>query len=157
MDIWTEPLQRRHLPTVERWLTRTDGALTPMDLPQDPAALEAWFNRCAEEPGRLDCLLLVYETPVGVATLRRTDAVDTAALSILLGERSYNPLRTATYVTLRMLDRAFLELGVRRVTMELLAPWPAYRAALDQMGFSPDGDARLAVEKDVFLQNKYRF
>ena len=55
-----------------------------------------------------------------------------------------------------MLDRAFLELGVRRVTMEMLAPWPAYRAALDQMGFQPDGGV-LAVEKDTFIQNKYHF
>ena len=156
VDIWTEPLQRRHLPTVERWLTRTDGALTPNDLPQDEALLEAWFGRCAAESGRLDCLLLVYETPVGVASLRSADAPDTAALSILLGERSYNPLRTAAYVTLRMLDRAFLELCARRVTMEMLAPWPAYRAALDQMGFQPDGGV-LAVEKDTFIQNKYHF
>ena len=156
MDIWTEPLQRRHLPTVERWLTRTDGALTPNDLPQDEALLEAWFGRCAAESGRLDCLLLVYETPVGVASLRSADAPDTAALSILLGERSYNPLRTAAYVTLRMLDRAFLELCARRVTMEMLAPWPAYRAALDQMGFQPDG-CFLVVDKDIFIQNKYHF
>ena len=156
MDIWTEPLQRRHLPTVERWLTRTDGALTPNDLPRSPAALEAWFDRCAAEPGRLDCLLLVYETPVGIASLRRTDAPDTAALSVLLGERSYNPLRTATYFTLRMLDRAFSELGARRVTMEMLAPWPAYRSALDQMGFQPDG-CFLVVDKDIFIQNKYHF
>ena len=71
MDIWTEQLERRHLPILERWLWRTAGAITPNDLPSDVIELRTWFERSVAEPGRLDCLALVYETPVGVAGLRR--------------------------------------------------------------------------------------
>ena len=35
MDIWTEQLERRHLPILERWLGKTAGAITPNDLPSD--------------------------------------------------------------------------------------------------------------------------
>lgn len=107
MDIWTEQLERRHLPILERWLGRTAGAITPNDLPSDVKELRPWFERCAAEPGRLDCLALVYETPVGVAGLRRKNGrTDTLEVYLMLGEVSYNLRRTAAYVALRMIDHA---------------------------------------------------
>ena len=71
MDIWTERLQPRHLPLMELWVGRTDGAVTPNDLPQDAGALTVWLDTCAKEPGRQDYLITVYDTPVGVAGFRR--------------------------------------------------------------------------------------
>ena len=162
MDIWTETLERAHLPLLARWLDRTDGALTPNDLPGDAAALPAWFERCAAEPGRLDCLALVYETPVGLAGLRQCGAPEgAAALSLFLGERNYNPLRTATYLTLRMLDRAFLDLGLSQVCTEVQPRFGWYLEALARMGFQrgaeDGGRIPLRVEKERYLSRKYLF
>ena len=62
-----------------------------MDLSEEAHELESWFDMCAAEPGRLDCLALVYETPVGVAGLRRRHGQkDTLELYLLLGEVGYN-------------------------------------------------------------------
>ena len=161
MNIWTERLERGHLPLIGRWLGRADAALTPNDLPGDAAALPAWFERCAAEPGRLDCLALVYETPVGLAGLRQSGAPEgAAALSLFLGERNYNPLRTATYLTLRMLDRAFLDLGLSQVCTEVHARFGWYLEALARMGFQrapSGGPVCLRVEKASYLGRKYLF
>ena len=162
MDIWTEHLQQRHLPLLENWTGRKDGVMTPNDLPEDADLLGQWFSRCAEEPGRGDYLALVYETPVGVAGLRRCgDPGDMAELYLLLGEVNYNPVRTVTYVTLRMLDRAFLELGFEAVTVRVFASRGEFLDALERMGFSAVEEAggviSLTVEKSAFLDRKYLF
>ena len=162
MDIRTERLVRGDLPALERWAGHTDGALTPNDLPVEAGGLAAWFEACSADPERLDCLALVYETPVGVAGLQRLGSQDgTAELYLLLGEVNYNPLRTATYVTLRMLDRAFLDLGFRRVTARVCAQHTWYLEVLEQMGFSRTAEnceaISLAVEKAAFLNRKYLF
>ncbi len=162
MDIWTERLERRHLPLLECWLGRDAGALTPQDLPLNAEELLPWFEMCVTEPGRLDCLVSVYETPVGLAGLRQTGEQDrVAVLYLLLGEVNYNPLRTATYVTLRMLDRAFSELRCRRVTAQVYAQHEWFLDVLDRMGFSrqtvQDDRVLLAVDKDMFQNRKYLF
>ena len=162
MDIWTERLERSHLPVLENWIGRTDGALTPNDLPSEANGLMPWFEACSADPKRLDCLALVYETPVGVTGLRWCGEQDgSAELYLLLGEVNYNPLRTATYVTLRMLDRAFLELGSRRVTVRVCAQHTWYIEVLEQMGFPPTAEGNdvisLAVDQAAFLNRKYLF
>ena len=162
MDIWTEKLEQRHIPTLRRWIRRSSGAMTPNDLPDAEEKLSQWFESCAAEPGRLDCLILVYETPVGLAGLRRNCCrTGTAELYLLLCEVGYNPLRTATYATMRMLDRAFLDEGLARITVRVDRRRTEYLAALERMGFSgeaeEDGRIRLAVEKDLFSSRKYLF
>ena len=162
MNIWTEQLVERHLPLLEAWAGRTDGAVTPNDLPASAEGLARWFERRGAEPGRLDCLALVYETPVGLAGLRRrTERKTEAELYLLLCERGYNPLRTATYICLRMLDRAFLEQGFERVTVRVDQNFSWFLEPLERMGFSPteerSGPVSLAVEKNVFLSRKYLF
>ena len=162
MDVRTERLERGDLPALERWAGHTDGALTPNDLPAEADGLAAWFEACRADAERLDCLALVYETPVGVTGLQwHGEQTDTAELVLLLGETGYNPLRTATFVTLRMLDRAFLELGFRRVTVRVHAQHAWFPDVLDQMGFArtaEENDAvSLSVEKNVFLSRKYLF
>lgn len=160
MDIRTEYLARRHLPLLARWLGRTSGAVTPNDLPEDAAALAAWFDRCQADPARLDCLALVYDTPVGLAGLRRTQA-QTASLWLLLGETGYNALRTATYVAQRMLDRAFSDFGAVCVCAEVNPGHAQILAALERMGFrrtgETDGRIALAVDRETFSRQKYLF
>ena len=162
MNIWTEQVVERHLPLLQAWAGRADGAVTPNDLPAPAEELAAWVRRRGAEPGSLDCLALVYDTPVGLAGLRRSAGREREAeLYLLLCERGYNPLRTATYVCLRMLDRAFLELGLERVTMRVNREFSWLLEPLERMGFSPagegDGPVRLAVEKKAFLDRKYLF
>ena len=162
MDIWTERLERRHLPLLENWLARADGAVTPNDLPAHPDALAKWYDAALAQQGRFDCLTLVYETPVGVAgLLPLAGHPDTAELYLLLGEVGYNPLRTATYITIRMLDRAFQDLGFARVTVRFDPRHEQLLQAFGRMGFSgedvTDGLRTLSVERDVFLQRKYLF
>ena len=161
MDIWIEQLVRRHLPTAEHWLGRTAGKLTPNDLPSDASELDLWFETCTAEPGRLDCLALVYETPVGVVGLRQTADQDTAELYLMMGEVGYNLLRTAAYVTLRMLDRAFSEAEIRRVAVHVSSQHEWFVDTLEQMGFSKMGTeagiVSLRVEKSAYLNRKYLF
>ena len=162
MDIWTERLEREHLPLLAQWLRRREGALTPNDLPADCAGLPAWFAAQSADPERQAFLTLVYETPVGLAGLRGCgEGSGTAELRVLLGEVGYNLQRTATYVTLRMLDRAFLELGYARVLVRAYAHHGWFLDVLGQMGFSlmteQDGLIRLCVDKAVFLNRKYLF
>ena len=162
MDIRTERLEHGDLPALERWVGHTDGTITPNDLPLEADGLVPWFESCAADPERLDCLALVYETPVGVAGLQWHGKQDgLAELYLLLGETGYNPLRTATFVTLRTLDRAFLELGFRRVTVRVHAQHAWFLDVLEQIGFSRTAEENemisLAAEKDVFLKRKYLF
>lgn len=161
MDIWTERLAVRHLPCLARWLDRADAALTENDLPSTAAELETWYAESAAEPGRLDCLVSVYETPVGLASLRRqSESAETAALSLLLGERGYNPSRTATYAALRMLDRAFLERGMVRVNIQICPGHPWFAEVLERMGFAPaatDGRTALAVAREDYMSRKHLF
>lgn len=162
MNILTEQLQRRHLPLLSDWLDRSDGALTPNDLPARAEALAAWFDRSAAQPGRLDCLTLVYETPVGVASLLPLPGQPGAAeLRVLLGEVGYNALRTGTYVALQMLDRAFLDLEFSRAAIRVYDRHAPFLQALERMGFSRtderEGLVFLAVGRDDFLRRKYLF
>lgn len=160
MNIWTERLQRRHLPLLEAWVGRTDGAVTPNDLPADRAELSKWFEACAAEAGRLDYLITVYETPVGVAGLRLSGE-NGAALYLLLGEVQYNLLRTATYAVQRMLDHAFQDPGCDRVTAQVDARFAQLLEALERMGFQSqtldDGATLLSIELEAFRQRKYLF
>ena len=162
MDIWTEYLEQRHLSFLKNWIGRTVGQFTANDLPLNAEQLSTWFDTCRSEPGRTDCLISVYETPVGISGLRsRRTNPDSAELYLFLGESNYNPIRTATYSTLRMLDRAFQEQELARVYVTIYAHHEDYLAVLDQMGFSrtpvKDGLIRVQVDKDMFLSRKYLF
>lgn len=162
MDVWTERLERRHLPLLERWIGRNSGQMTTNDLPLEIGDLTLWFEKYSSDPERLDCLVLVYETPVGIASLRKCAGQESVAeLYLLLGETNYNPLRTATYATLRMLDRAFLECGFNRVNVQVCRKHEEYLDALKRMGFSKtaEKDERIYafVEKKVYLDRKYLF
>lgn len=162
VDIWTEQLEQRHLPLLKNWIGRTAGRFTANDLPLYAEQLSSWFETCKLESGRTDCLVSVYETPVGISGLinRRADP-NSAELYLFLGESNYNSIRTATYATLRMLDRAFQEQGLASVYATIYARHEDYLAALDQMGFSKtpakDGLIRVKVGKDMFLSRKYLF
>ncbi len=162
MDIWTERLERTHLTLLERWLGRSDGVLTANDLPEEADSFPQWFEACEAERGREDYLILVYETPVGIAGLRRNGDEETAAeLYLLIGEVGYNLLRTATYAALRVLDRAFLEPETGVVTVSVLSRSAWFAEVLERMGFSRsderDGVIPLRAERKAFLNRKHLF
>ena len=98
---------------------------------------------------------------MGVAGLRRT-APDETELYLLLGEVQYNLLRTATYAVQRMLDRAFGDADIRRVTMRVDARFAQLLTAFGRMGFvraeaQAGAAVCLSVEKAAFSQRKYLF
>lgn len=162
MDIWTERLEQRHLPLLAHWIGRTGGAITPNDLPTKVEELPRWYESSSADPGRLDCLIRVYDTPVGLAGLRRCDGREGAAeLYLQLYEVNYNLLRTATYATLRMLDRAFLKLKLDRVETRVFAQFKDYLEALVKMGFSQTAADSETIsgtaEKERYLSRKYLF
>lgn len=160
MDIWIEHLERRHLQILEHWLGRTCGKMTPCDFEDDPNILPQWYDRCMAEPGRLDCLVLAYETPIGIAGFRRREGIpEEAELYLMLGESNYNLIRTATYATFRLLDRAFLNYCL--VNAKVYDRHKEYLSALMRMGFSQTAAevdlVTVSVEKGVFQSRKYLF
>ena len=162
MNIWTESLEKAHMPILERWIGREEGALTPNDLPKNSDELPQWFERCTSDPGRNDFLILAYETPVGLAGLQNVSGQErTAELYLLLCEVNYNLLRTATYAALPMLDRAFRDCGSDRVIIRLREQHAWIVEVLERMGFfcvrEGNGLIMLAVEREEFLQRKYLF
>jgi len=160
MDIWTEKLEQRDLPTLKHWIGRTLGRLTPCDLPDNPDELPQWYGKCAGEQGRLDCLVLAYETPIGITGFHRAvEDPDVAEFYLMLGEANYNLIRTATYATLRILDRAFQ--NHPRVNAKVYDYHKEYLSALERMGFSQvtteGGMTAVNVDKEVFQSRKYLF
>ena len=159
MNIRTERLEANDLPLLAQWLTREDAALTPNNLPKEAGQLPVWLERQTQDQDQQVYLCLVYDTPVGAAGLHLQGK--TAELTLLLGERNYNPLRTATYLTLQLLDRAFAEPGIRSARIEVYDRHAWYLTPLEQMGFSPAGTGEsttvLTVQKEVYLDRKYLF
>ena len=69
MNILTERLELNNLPLLAQWLTREDAALTPNDLPRKAEQLSAWLECQTPDPERQFFLVLIYDTPVGIAGL----------------------------------------------------------------------------------------
>ena len=162
VDIWTERLERWHLPILANWIGRTSGAMTPNDLPKNAEELSQWYEISSADPGRQYFLILVYDTPVGLAGLRQHDGRgEILELYLQLYEINYNPLRTATYATLRILDRAFLDSKTKRVETRVFVQQRDYLEALERMGFSRTAADNeiicVAVDKDPYLSRKYLF
>ena len=160
MDIWTERLERRDLPTLKYWIGRTSGQLTPCDLPDNPDALPQWYKKCTAEPGRMDCLVLAYETPIGIAGFQRASGQPSMAeFYLMLGEANYNLIRTATYATLRILDRAFHNYTL--VNAKVYGHHKDYLSVLMRMGFTQiseeGGLVAVNVDKETFQSRKYLF
>ena len=79
----------------------------------------------------------------------------------MLGEVGYNLRRTATYVTLRMIDHAFSNADVAQVAVWLCPCHTWFLDVLYRMGFAEvrteNEIMAFTVEKDVFLNRKYLF
>ncbi len=160
MDIWIEQLAQCHMPILEHWLGRTAGRMTICDIPKETELLSQWYDRIKTVPRRLDCLALAYETPIGITGFQRTDSnPDEAELYLMLGETNYNLIRTATYSTLRILDRAFQDYCY--VSAAVYDRHEEYLSSLWKMGFSQtdskNGLITVNVKKEVFVSRKYLF
>lgn len=162
VNIWTERLQENHIPILENWAGRNSGALTKSDFPTDKVQLLNWYHVCAANPKRQDYIVLAYDTPVGITGLLKPDAdVPELQFYLRLGETNYNLIRTATYATLQMLDRAFQDFDCKYVVTQINAVNTLFSDVLEQMGFylkaEQNGRFAVAIEKDMFLKRKYLF
>ena len=121
---------------------------------------EKWYDICMAEPGRLDCPVLAYETPIGITGFRRIDRIPKEVeFYLMLGESNYNLFRTATYATIRILERSFYDYN--HMSARVYERHKEYHSALKRMGFSQTGTETdlitVRVEKDVFQSRKYLF
>ena len=162
MNINTERLKLRHFPILQQWAGRTSGAMTPNDFPWVKEQIQQWLELNTDNAERLDCMIFVYDTPVGIAGLLHDNtSQESAELYMLLCEVGYNLIRTATYATLCMLDRAFQEYGLQTVSASVYTCHPEYLEALERMGFSRQTEKGelIMVEagRKAFYSRKYLF
>jgi len=162
MNINTERLKLRHFPILQQWAGRTSGAMTPNDFPWVKEQIQQWLELTTDNAERLDCMIFVYDTPVGIAGLLHDNtSPESAELYMLLCEVGYNLIRTATYATLCMLDRAFQEYGLQTVSASVYTCHPEYLEALERMGFSRQTEKGelIMVEagRKAFYSRKYLF
>ena len=162
MNINTEKLKLQHSPILQQWVGRTSGAMTPNDLPRAKEQIQQWLELNMNDTERLDCLIFVYDTPVGITGLRHDNtSPESAELYMLLCEVGYNLIRTATYATRSMLDRAYLDYGLQTVSASVYTCHPEYVEALERMGFSRQTEKGelMMVEagRKAFYSRKYLF
>ena len=162
MNINTERLKLRHFQILQQWAGRTSGAMTPNDFPWVKEQIQQWLELNTDNAERLDCMIFVYDTPVGIAGLLHDNtSPESAELYMLLCEVGYNLIRTATYSTLCMLDRAFQEYGLQTVSASVYTCHPEYLEALERMGFSRQTEKGelIMVEagRKAFYSRKYLF
>lgn len=162
MNINTERLKLRHFPILQQWAGRTSGAMTPNDFPWVKEQIQKWLELNTDNAERLDCMIFVYDTPVGIAGLLHDNtSQESAELYMLLCEVGYNLIRTATYATLCMLDRAFQEYGLQTVSASVYTCHPEYLEALERMGFNRQTEKGelIMVEagRKAFYSRKYLF
>lgn len=162
MNINTERLKLRHFQILQQWAGRTSGAMTPNDFPWVKEQIQKWLELNTDNAERLDCMIFVYDTPVGIAGLLHDNtSPESAELYMLLCEVGYNLIRTATYATLCMLDRAFQEYGLQTVSASVYTCHPEYLEALERMGFNRQTEKGelIMVEagRKAFYSRKYLF
>ena len=91
MNINTEQLKLQHAPILQQWVGRTSGAMTPNDFPREKRQIQQWLELNMNDTERLDCLIFVYDTPVGITGLRHDNtSPESAELYMLLCEVGYN-------------------------------------------------------------------
>lgn len=160
MNIETEKLKKEDLKYLVDWTTRCNGGnYTVNDLPIDMESAKKWFLYTANQDGRLDCIVYLYYTPVALIGL--TEIVqDSASLYLRLGETSYNSTRLATYAMLRVLDRAFQEMGLEKIYVSLENTSQDVRILFERIGFEASVSSiksNLILTKASYSDNRYLF
>ncbi len=155
MNIETVELKREDLPRLTFWVNRGYGAVTGHDLPRENP--EPWFDAAAQRSDRLDCMVYLYYTQVGLAGLTEIHReTGTARLYLLLGETGYNSLRTGTYAALQMLDRAFGDLGLQSVETTVTTEDPDLQSMFPKLGFQ-ETETGLVITKAEFQKHRFLF
>lgn len=155
MNIETVELKREDLPRLTFWVNRGYGAVTAHDLPKENP--ETWFESVSRRDDRLDCMVYLYYTQVGLAGLTEIRReTGTARLYLLLGETGYNSLRTGTYAVLQMLDRAFGDLGLQSVETTVVTEDPDLQSIFPKLGFR-ETEAGLVLTREGFQTHRFLF
>ena len=139
---------------------RSSGVLTSNDFPNNEDDLQNWFEG-RSDLGRLDCLVLAYETPVGLGGFRQRDKFQKGEFYLFLGEVGYNPIRIATYATQRILSRAFTDYAIDEMIARVYSRHKDYIEVLTKMGFYKIAEKNeltiLAIKESQFMDSKYLF
>ena len=155
MNIDTVELKREDLPRLTFWVRRGYGAVTSHDLPRENP--EPWFETVSGREDRLDCMVYLYYTQVGLAGLTEIDRARGAArLYLLLGETGYNRLRTGTYAALQMLDRAFGDLGLQTVETTVTTADPDLKSIFPKLGFRETASGHV-LTREEFQKHRFLF
>ena len=155
MNIETVELKREDLPRLTFWVNRGYGAVTSHDLPKENP--EPWFETASGSPERLDCMVYLYYTQVGLAGLTEINReTGTARLYLLLGETGYNRLRTGTYAALQMLDRAFGDLNLQSVETTVTTEDPDLLSIFPKLGFQ-ETKTGLVITREAFQKHRFLF
>lgn len=155
MNIETVELKREDLPRLTFWVNRGYGAVTAHDLPEENP--EPWFESVSRRDDRLDCMVYLYYTQVGLAGLTEIEReTGTARLYLLLGETGYNSLRTGTYAALQMLDRAFGDLGLQSVETTVTTEDSDLLSIFPKLGFQETATG-LILTKSEYQKHRFLF
>ena len=143
------PLDRKLLPTYQRWMSQFD-MLRTLDFPPQPLTLEAetaWFEAAARSTSEM--YFTIYERdgwrPIGNLDLRAIDFRNhSAEFGITIGEADCRGKGYGTEATRLTLDYAFTALGLHSVTLAVFAYNPGAIRAYEKAGFRKIGRRREA-------------
>jgi RimJ/RimL family protein N-acetyltransferase len=141
------PLDRKLVPTSQRWMNQFDMLRTLGNLPQ-PMTLEAetdWFEAAARST--TETTFTIYERsswrPIGTLDLRAIDYRNRSAeFGITIGEADCRGKGYGTEATRLALDYAFIALGLHSVMLAVFAYNPGAIRTYEKAGFREIGRRR---------------
>lgn len=150
---WTRtslrPLDDIPVPVLKTW--QNDPALRALTMgfpfPAQTTTVENWLQQKAAESGTRSASYAIFleDAPVGACFLDRIDWIHgTAALGIYVAAATARGSGVGYCATGLLLDFAFRELNLRRVSLDVLADNQAAIRLYERIGFTQEGRARAA-------------
>jgi len=166
MEVHLRPLTTSDLPRVLEWSQDEAFCLAngwPVGLPAEQ--LQDWFVRLLNNPPadlvRKGIVITTPEQPegylVGFVDLREVNLLEKRArLRIAIGDESHRGQGVGYAAGLQMLEHAFRELGLERITAEVHSSNNRMLGLLEKLGFKREGvlrqhETRQGIKEDVHL------
>ncbi|WP_051195658.1 GNAT family N-acetyltransferase [Meiothermus rufus] len=170
MKVYLRPLALSDLPRVLEWSQDEAFCLAngwPLGLPA--AQLQDWFVRLLNNPpADLIRRGIVVQSPehpeghlVGFVDLRELNPLEKRArLRIAIGEEQRGQ-GIGFLAGLKMLEEAFAELGLERITAEIPGSNIPMRRLVEKLGFTQEGllrqhETRQGIKEDIYLYGMLR-
>jgi RimJ/RimL family protein N-acetyltransferase len=154
------PFDRKYLATVRDWIA--DPSLREMvgttSFPSEEEH-ERWYTRITTDPARDTAVIVDGDEPRGLVGLMAIDSnYRKAELWLYVGRSADRRRGTGSAAVREMLSRAFGELGLHRVYVQVFGFNEGAHAFFDSVGFRDEGTERDAVFKhgqfhDVWLMS----